>query len=196
MLRYSYVNDKLADRRTTFEMLFKNGADPWEFETSEYEREKRAATIAALGGRRFAHMLEIGCATGMLTSQLATRCDRLTAIDISLNALRTARERLGDRSHVRFLAGEVPRDWPAARFDAVILSEVLYFLSRDETAEVARLAHGCLKPGGAVLLVNWTGENDCTINGDEASLLFTASTAWTIENQSMAPNYRIDLLTK
>jgi predicted TPR repeat methyltransferase len=190
------VNDKLTDRRTTFDTLFLNGADPWEFETSEYERDKRAATIAALGTRRFAHMLEIGCATGVLSLELAGHCDRLTAIDISPRALRTAHDRCGDRPDVHFITGEVPRDWPPGRFDAIVLSEVLYFLSRAEIVEVARLAHECLEPGGAVLLVNWTGENNCAVNGDEAALLFAASATWTFKHRSTASTYRIDMLTR
>jgi len=185
----------MSTRRETFEALFRERSDPWDFETSTYEREKRKSTIAALGGRQFDHVLEIGCATGVTTTELAEQCMKLTAIDVSQTALDRARARMGDMRNVAFLRAEVPGEWPAGRFDAVILSEVLYFLSHEEIARTSRLAHRSLEPGGTCLLVNWTGENDCAVDGVEAVRIFRRSAPWRLRSDTVAPLYRIDLLT-
>ncbi len=57
--------------------------------------------------------LEIGCSIGVLTQQLATRCDRLLAVDAAPTALLPARQRCRDLTHVEFAQMFVPGEWPA-----------------------------------------------------------------------------------
>ena len=64
-----------------FEAIYQADADPWRFATSDYEREKYAATLAALPLQAYRSGFEVGCSIGVLTSQLARRCDRLLAVD-------------------------------------------------------------------------------------------------------------------
>ena len=85
-----------------FETLYAGNTDPWDFETSEYEHAKYAATIAALGPRRFGRTLEVGCSIGVLTRRLAGVTDDLIAIDISERALSAAERRNLDCSNVVF----------------------------------------------------------------------------------------------
>lgn len=186
------MRDEPSDRRATFEALFRADSDPWNFEDSDYERDKRAATVNALGARRFGSALEVGCASGVLTAELATRCERLTAIDVSQTALDLARSRISDLAHVRLLRGEVPGDWPTGRYDAIILSEILYFLTAPEIAAVSRLAHDGIASGGIVLLVNWTGDNECEVDGDEAVELFRSAADWRELLHRRATSYRMD----
>jgi len=58
-----------------FDALYAASPDPWAFETSAYERAKYAATLDALPARRYRRALEVGCSIGVLTRQLADRCD-------------------------------------------------------------------------------------------------------------------------
>ena len=55
---------------SVFDKLYANSDDPWKFETSDYEREKYDATLAALPPGRFGNALEIGCSIGVLTARL------------------------------------------------------------------------------------------------------------------------------
>ena len=183
-----------SPRRVSFEALFSRDPDPWQFEASDYERDKRAATIAALGDRRFASGLEIGCATGVLTEQLSACCDAVLALDISDRALGLARERLRADPTIFFMCGEVPDDWPDGAFDLIVLSEVLYFLSPEEIAATSRRAMASLTDGGICLLVNWTGENDLPVDGDEAVRLFAGAATWQCDLAECEPTYRIDRL--
>ena len=76
-----------------FDHVYQANRDPWNFETSPYEREKYAATLAALPRPHYAKAFEIGCSLGVLTAQLAPRCGHLLAVDVSEAALAQARAR-------------------------------------------------------------------------------------------------------
>ena len=85
---------------TYFDGVYAASADPWHFETSEYERAKYAATLAALPNRRYSRAFEIGCSIGVLTELLAPRCDALLAVDVSNAVLQSARQRLERLNHI------------------------------------------------------------------------------------------------
>ena len=53
--------------------------------------------------------------------------------------------------------GTVPRDLPDGRFDLVVASEVLYYLSRRELDETVAWIAGALTCGGRAVTVHWTG---------------------------------------
>ena len=48
-----------------------------------YEQRKYAITMALLPYRRYRHAFEPGCSVGVLTEQLASRCDRVTSTDVA-----------------------------------------------------------------------------------------------------------------
>ncbi|MEW4448838.1 class I SAM-dependent methyltransferase [Qipengyuania sp. JC766] len=186
----------MPDRRRTFDDLFLNDADPWGFESKPYEKAKRAATVEAIAVPPPAHILEIGCANGVLTADLIARGYRVTAIDISAHALTLARARLPNRVEARLIQGEVPYDWPRGIYDLVLISEVLYFLTADEIAEVSRASWGSLLPGSECLLVNWTGPNDLPVDGNRAADLFERAMPWAASMRQTEDLYRIDRLYK
>ena len=57
-----------------FDAVYAASSDPWQFATSDYERAKYAATVAALPKPHFEQAFEIGCSIGVLTGLLAQRC--------------------------------------------------------------------------------------------------------------------------
>ena len=170
-----------------FDRIYAASDDPWHFRSSPYEREKYAATLAALPSRQFGAGLEIGCSIGELTRLLAQRCDTICGLDIAASPLAVAHARCADLPHVSFIRANVPQDWPSGRYDLIVLSEVLYFLSHDDRDAVARLACHALTRNGVVLLVNWLGNADNPSSGDEAAEGFVAATV---------PDLRVDLLQR
>src|SRR5580692_9888787 len=98
-----------------FDAMYTRSADPWNFESSEYERSKYQQTIDVLGPRRFRHAFEAGCSIGVLTKMLAARCDSLLAVDFSTTALAIAARRCNAIPHVEFERLQLPRDWPSGR---------------------------------------------------------------------------------
>lgn len=179
-----------------FEQLYTRDPDPWRFATSDYERNKYAATVAALGNARFARCFEVGCSIGVLTRQLSARCDALLGVDVAEAALTQARTRCADQPHVRLERMVVPQDWPDGAFDLILFSEVLYYLGIPGLREAARRTVSSLTPGGTVVLVNWHGNTDGACTGDEAAELFIAETAPRLRPtlQQRADKYRLDVL--
>ena len=60
-----------------FRRIYERNADPWQFETSGYEAGKYKETMASLPRERYERGVEIGCSIGVLTEQLAGRCEEL-----------------------------------------------------------------------------------------------------------------------
>jgi len=177
-----------------FEAIYAADIDPWQFETSEYERAKYADTIATLADRRFASGFEVGCSIGVLTELLAARCDRLLAIDVAEAALDRARDRCRDAAQVRFARMRVPGEWPDGQFDLIVFSEVLYYLSPSDIAAATAAAMDALVPGGLVLLVHFTDPTNYPVSGDEAVGLFVLAAADAIVpvRRERRQRYRLD----
>lgn len=186
---------------TYFDDVYRASDDPWAFATSDYERGKYAATLAALPSERYASAFEIGCSIGVLTAQLARRCDSLLAVDASELPLRTARQRLADYPNVTLAQMSIPGQFPAGPFDLILLSEVGYYLSEADLAEAKHKLIEHLKPGGHLLLVHWTPVvPDYPLTGDQVHDFFMVSVG---EGQPLAhrlnqrtATYRLDLFHK
>ncbi len=178
----------------TFDRIYAGNADPWNFASSAYERGKYAATLAALPTRRFVAGFEVGCSIGILTCQLARRCEWLLAVDVAEAALAIARRNCVDLPHVAVRRLQIPGDWPQQKFDLIVLSEVLYFLGPDDIARTAERAAASLLPGGVALLVNWTGQTDTPCTGDHAATRFIAASGFTPARQQRQTTWRLDLL--
>ncbi len=176
-----------------FETLYAADADPWRFASSPYEREKYAATLAALPDRRFSAGLEVGCSIGVLTQQLAARCDRLLALDVAEAALEQARARCPT---VTFERRVVPDAWPPGEFDLIVFSEMLYYLDLPGIRATAARALDALRPAGCMLLVHYLGETDYPTSGDDAADAFIQAAALTVGYQHRAAGYRIDRLDR
>jgi 2-polyprenyl-3-methyl-5-hydroxy-6-metoxy-1,4-benzoquinol methylase len=181
-----------------FQRIYEADPDPWRFRSSPYEQAKYRRTIGALGGRRFRAGLEVGCSIGVLTRMLARHCDSVLGVDLIERALAEARRTCEGMNSVSFVRMQVPAEWPAGRFDLVVLSEVLYFLSPEDVAATADRVLDSLRPNGAVVLVNWTGQSDDPCTGDEAAELFLAHARPVLAPTMMQrqEGYRLDRLDR
>jgi SAM-dependent methyltransferase len=180
-----------------FAKLYQASPDPWGFETDPYEHAKYRHSVETLGDRRFVSALEAGCSVGVLTRMLAPRCEALLALDIVDEPLAVAAKRCAGQPWVQFQRTQVPDDWPDGRFDLIVLSEMLYFLSPADIDRCARRVEQTALSGAIVLLVNWLGRSDDPCSGDEAAERFLAATAGALSvlRQERLARYRLDLLT-
>jgi len=181
-----------------FEELYAADPDPWRFATSTYEREKYATTLKALPRPRYSRALEVGCSIGVLTHQLADRCDDLLSLDASEKALNSARERCGGKPAARFAVMTVPGDWPTGQFDLILLSEVVYYLAPDDVAQLARRVETSLEPGGDIALIHWTGPTNYPLSGDDATEIFLSEVRGftSIVQQQRFEAFRLDVVTR
>lgn len=156
-----------------FNRIYQASNDPWAFATSDYERQKYAATLAALPNALYTDAFEIGCSIGVLTQLLAERCQQLLAVDASEIPLKTARERLADYPTVTIRQLKIPDEFPDSSFDLILLSEVGYYLSMPDLARARQLMLDTLRPKGHLLLVHWTPVvPDYPLTGDQVHDFF------------------------
>ena len=130
-------------------------ADPWGLAERWYEARKYALTVALLPRERYGAVFEPGCSIGVLTAQLAPRCDRLLACDVVPEAVAAARLRAAGLSGVRVERRVIPGEWPPGSFDLIVLSELLYYFDDADLGQVLGLGIGSLRPGGQILAVHW-----------------------------------------
>jgi peptidoglycan/xylan/chitin deacetylase (PgdA/CDA1 family)/SAM-dependent methyltransferase/GT2 family glycosyltransferase len=136
--------------RGEFEALFAAGADPWRY-TTPYEVAKYEQTLALVppGTER---ALELACAEGHFTERLAARAGAVLAADISAIALERAKARCAGLANVEFTRLDLVEDALPGGFDAVVCSEVLYYVGDLDVLDVvARKLAGALRPGGALV---------------------------------------------
>ncbi len=181
-----------------FEALYAANPDPWRLASSDYERAKHAATLAALPRPRYVRGFEIGCAIGVLSEALAGRCDELLSVDPVEAALAQARTRMGACPGVRLARMSVPGQWPDGRFDLVVISEVIDYLGRADILRLADRVRDALSPGGDVILVHWIGKKTRTPTGDEATDAFIAAAGrdFAVLARDRNRDYRLDLLRR
>jgi predicted TPR repeat methyltransferase len=182
-----------------FDQLYARLPDPWEFETSDYERAKYEQTLATLSRPVYPSAFEVGCSIGVLTKRLAMRCERLLSVDIAEAALAKARARCATLTHVQFQKMAVPSQWPDARgFDLILLSEVIYYFNWADLMRLTERVAGSLNPKGECILVHWTEKTDYPLQGDEACQLFidALGSAIPVVRHERFINYRIDVLQR
>ncbi|MFC8680586.1 PIG-L family deacetylase [Microbacterium ureisolvens] len=137
------------------EFYRRNGDDPWGFETRWYEERKRALLMAALPQRELGRVFEIGCATGLLTRELADRARSVMAMDAATPAVAAARSRLEGTRGVTVRQGGIPADWPEGSFDTIVLSEVGYYLSPADLQRTCALIEQSLADDGCLVACHW-----------------------------------------
>lgn len=184
-----------------FDALYSASTDPWQFETSDYEAQKYAATLAALPKARYRSGLEIGGSIGVLTEKLAKRCDSLLSVDVSEIAQQKAIDRCRALPHVNFQLMQIPQSYPAEQFDLTVLSEVGYYWCWEDLRKAQDCILKHLEPGGHLLLVHWTPyENyyDNPLSGDEVHEAFLALPSSQISHLEgyRAEKYRLDLFER
>lgn len=157
--------------------MYAEADDPWSLGTRWYEERKYAITMAVLPYRRYRRALEPGCSVGVLTERLLQRCDRITAIDVSVAALdathrRLAAARVIGRADLR--RGSLDDPWPSGPFDLVVLSEVCYYLQPDTLRAVLEREIPRLPRPATVVAVHWRhAVAEYPMTGDDANEIIT-----------------------
>lgn len=181
-------------------------ANPWRYD-SEYEQIKYARTLSLIRPDSQGHALEIACAEGHFTVDLAARFASVTAFDISELAIERARQRVAGRGKVTFVQGDVFRDGIAGQYDLITCSEMLYFAP--SLAALRTVAGGiadALRPGGQFVHAHafLIGERpdrtafdwDGTAGGDQVFNVFSSTPGLRHARAIVTDLYRIDLFEK
>lgn len=182
-----------------FDKLYKVDSDPWQFKTSAYEANKYTATLAALPKSRYRAAFEIGGSIGVLTQQLADRCDSLLSVDVVKIAQEQAIERCHHLPQVRFQLMSVPEQYPNEKFDLVMLSEVGYYWCWEDLKKAQQRILEHLEPGGHLLLVHWTVDAlELPLTGDQVHDAFLELVPTKLRHltEQRETQYRLDLFER
>jgi SAM-dependent methyltransferase len=176
-----------------FERLYAASVDPWGYRDSEYEREKYGRTLAALPVRPLGAVLELGCSIGVFTERLASRCERVVAVDFSPRALQLAGARLAKRGNVRLVQGSFPEEALPGPWDVVVCSEVLYYLDEPALHTAVCWFAEQLRDGTCVVVVSWRGtDGGEPLRGDDVHDLLAVELARWHALDDRQPGYRLD----
>ncbi len=187
----------LSTSAAFFEAKYQQAADPWNFAGSSYELSRYARIMASLQPRRFQRAFEAGCSIGVLTQQLAGICGQVDAVDVSLTAVRRARERCRHLSNVDIKTGSVRTDVPVRLYDLIVMSEIGYYFDRDDLLDLGADLTMRLVPGGILLGAHWLGHSDDhVLGGDEVHEILTSLANVDVTFSERHMSYRIQHWTK
>jgi predicted TPR repeat methyltransferase len=151
--------------RTFMDNLWARG-DPWDIESSEYERIRCEHLLKMINGQHYARLLEIGCGAGYLTRLLAPLADQIMALDISQMAIDRARALGADLTGVDFRVANIMDYKPHVDgpWDLIVFSDTMCYLGWlypcFDVAWLAVQLFGATRSSGRLMLANSMGGED------------------------------------
>ncbi|WP_375380625.1 SAM-dependent methyltransferase [uncultured Sphingomonas sp.] len=133
---------------------FRADADPWATFSNADEALKRRAILRALGPGPWGRVLELGAGNGSNSAALADRALRLDATEGTWEGTTLVAKALDGRSRTRASVLAVPGRFPRSTYDALVVAELLYYLSPRAMAATARDVAAALRPGGRLVLAH------------------------------------------
>ncbi len=138
-----------------FERIYQEEDDPWaigDATSHRYERYRERL----LGYRRGGSLLDIGCGLGAFLARFAGEFDELVGVETSAEAVRRARELRPQITFVHADArGLASTEVEGRRFEAIVLSDVVYYLPERERRRLLDWVNAHLAPDGVALVAAW-----------------------------------------
>lgn len=137
-----------------FEDTFGGDDDPWRTFSDRDEAVKRAAILHGVGAGPIGRVLELGAGNGSNSVAVAARARRLDATEGTAKGTKLVAEALRHAPRARALRLALPARFPRARYDTIVVAELLYYLSARDMAQVAADVAAALRPGGRLVLAH------------------------------------------
>ncbi|SEF14541.1 Nodulation protein S (NodS) [Rhizobiales bacterium GAS191] len=146
---------RTGNMKYAFERMYLENRDPWNYQYSAYERDKYECTLScALTWRKASvSALEIGCSIGIFSGMLAGHFTKVTAMDISGEAIRVAVSHNRHLPNIEFLQGDIRALALEDRYNVIFCAEVFYYLGERDAQLVCRQLARHLAPGGVIIFV-------------------------------------------
>jgi len=138
-----------------FERAFTDDPDPWRTFSDHDEAIKRSAILHAIGHHPQGRVLELAAGNGSNSRALARRTLRLDATEATGAGTRLVAAALREHGpRARAIRLALPSRFPRRQYDAVVIAEVLYYLSASAMRRTAQDVARALRPGGTLVLAH------------------------------------------
>lgn len=137
-----------------FERTFAADPDPWRTFHDRDEAVKRRAILRALGPGPWGRVLELAAGNGSNSVALAARALRLDATEATVAGTKLVANALAGRHRARAIRLTVPNRLPRTTYDAVVVAELLYYLSPKAMTQTAHHLAQALRRGGTLVLAH------------------------------------------
>jgi SAM-dependent methyltransferase len=139
-----------------FEDIYRNQDDPWDIQNADSQRYERYRELVLEHAGERGTMLDIGCGLGAFLARFRGEFASLKGVEISELAVLRGRKRFPFIDFTRGSAADlacVLAD--ARRFDAIVCSDVIYYLRERDRRRVVRWIADHLAPGGLAFIAAW-----------------------------------------
>ncbi|KQM62643.1 methyltransferase [Sphingomonas sp. Leaf16] len=138
-----------------FEAKFAHDADPWRTFKDADEALKRTAILHGMGAGPWGRVLELAAGNGSNSAAIAPRALRLDATEATRSGTALVASAIGSsRPRARAIRLAVPARLPRKQYDAVLVAEVIYYLSPLAMKRTARDIGAALRQGGMLILAH------------------------------------------
>ncbi len=141
--------------RSYFESLFGRRVDPWLYVSAV--QQERMELICKLVPETDYPLLEVGCAEGVLSRRLAEKAKAIVATDLSMTAIRRARNFCTGASNLHYVQSDALFPPFQRRFGVVVCAGVLVYLTdrRRLLQSVEKISRLLLPDGWLILEHMW-----------------------------------------
>ena len=141
--------------KRNFEQLYLEETDPWAIGDATSDRYERYRELLLDHAQR-GSLLDIGCGLGAFLARFDGEFDELVGVETSGEAVRRGREL---HPGIEFIhasaAGLATTSLDERRFEAIIVSDVLYYLAEGDRRRVLDWVRSHLTDDGVALVAGW-----------------------------------------
>jgi 2-polyprenyl-3-methyl-5-hydroxy-6-metoxy-1,4-benzoquinol methylase len=123
---------------------------------------------------RKAIVLDLGCGYGFLSYMLHFTSDerQVTGVDYDEEKIQTANHCYSKSDRVNFICADIT-DFQFGKYDVIILSDVLHYLSHQQQLEVLRKSFQSINPGGRIIIRDANAELEKRHSGSVLTEVFS-----------------------
>ena len=178
-----------------FDRVFRGQFDPWNYNADSVAQARRDLLIAAVPAEA-GRALEIGCAEGFITVQLARHCRELLAVDISAIAISRARLACLSLTNVQFEVLDLQCEPLPGVFDTILCAGVLVFLAAADQRRISTTITNALAEGGILILEHTQRAYPGEQAGRDIHALYRSQRSLRTLSHAEVENYAITVLEK
>jgi len=180
-----------------FEKRFQYDPDPWQTFSSVYEQKKRQYLGHAIGNRAYGRCLEVAAGNGSNSCLIAGKTLRLVATEGTPTGVRLMESLTGSLGNVSIQQQDLAKPMPHRRYDLIVVSEVLYYLTAPALRNFARGIDRTLVPTGRLILAHHQESFPDAVHSGHAihdRFLNLTHSCWRVEFRKQTSRYVISRL--